>query len=308
MASLVVAQRDSIATPVVSADTGIVAAKDTSKPAKLFNPVVASVASLVFPGAGQIYTGHYVMSGLFILAEAGIGLYGYQQYVYTAGLKHNADSLADSAAKYRNWTRPVGDSTSINKKYEWQLKADSANMEKIQIQNVLYQSVAWMIGVYYFNVLDALGSSGIFKNDSHKNPATAMWLSAIPGLGLGQLYNGELSKAGFIFMTQCNLIFLAINEHLLMKLCENYEASVSPSNTDEYSLFNGAEYNRWDYVRSTAFKNRNMYIWYSLGFWLYGIFDAAVDAHLHDAKIKMKLEPDLVPENREIGLRASIDF
>lgn len=302
------AQQDSIAKPKVSNDSGIVVAKDTAKPVKLFNPVVASVASIVFPGAGQIYTGHYVMSGLFILAEAGIGLYGYQQYVYTAGLKHIADSLGALYASHKNWKRPGGDTTMIDSAFYFKLEADSAKMEKQHIQNNLYQSAAWMLGVYYFNVLDALGSSGIFKNDSHKDATTAIWLSAIPGLGLGQIYNGELSKAGFIFMTQCNLAMLAINEHLLMKLCEDYEASISPSNADQYSLFTGAQHDRWDYVRTTAFKNRNMYIWYSLGFWLYGIFDAAVDAHLHDAKIKMKLEPDLVPETREIGLRASIDF
>lgn len=273
-----------------------------------FNPGVALSASLVIPGAGQIYTRHYVKAGLFLVAEAGIGLFGYSRYVMTSWLKHNADSLADSAAKYRNWTRPVGDSTTINKKYESQLKADSADMERKELQNVVFQSVAWMLGVYYYNVLDALGGTGLFKNDSKKSPATAMWLSAIPGLGLGQLYNGELSKAGLIFMVQCNLAYLAINEHLIMRDCEIYESNVDPNNKDRYSLFVGPQQDRWEYRRTTAFRNRNMYLWYSLAFWLYGIFDAAVDAHLHDAGVKMKLEPDLSPQNKEIGLRASVDF
>jgi hypothetical protein len=33
-----------------------------------------------------------------------------------------------------------------------------------------------------------------------------------------------------------------------------------------------------------------------------------VDAHLHDAPLKMKLEPDLAPQSKEIGLKATFSF
>jgi len=58
--------------------------------------------------------------------------------------------------------------------------------------------------------------------------------------------------------------------------------------------------------RGEAFRNRNMWMWYSVAFYLYGIFDAWVDANLHDARVKMKLEPDLNPQTKEIGLHASM--
>ena len=48
----------------------------------------------------------------------------------------------------------------------------------------------------------------------------------------------------------------------------------------------------WTSKYNDAFHNRNTYLWYSLGCWLYGIVDAVVDAHLHDASTKMKLEPE----------------
>jgi hypothetical protein len=51
-----------------------------------------------------------------------------------------------------------------------------------------------------------------------------------------------------------------------------------------------------------------MYLWYSILFYFYGILDAVVDAHLHDAGAKMKLEPDLVPQNKQVGLTLTVPF
>jgi hypothetical protein len=90
--------------------------------------------------------------------------------------------------------------------------------------------------------------------------------------------------------------------------CENAEASVDPKNKPEYSLFYGPQRDRWEYRRTNAFRNRNMFLWYSLAFYFYGILDAVVDAHLHDAPLKMKLEPDLAPQSKEIGLKATFSF
>jgi hypothetical protein len=41
---------------------------------------------------------------------------------------------------------------------------------------------------------------------------------------------------------------------------------------------------------------------------MYGIFDAVVDAHLHDSGMKMKLEPDLVPDRKQVGLNLNVEF
>lgn len=295
-------------------DSIAVVKKDSVKTVKSFNPAIALSASLVFPGGGQIYTRHYIKAGLYLAAEIGVGLFGYQRYIYASTLKKNADSitaiwktLKDSVAITRSsLDSTIFDTADVG--FQYKLKADSARFEENETRKVLFQSLAWMVGIYYYNVLDALQSAGVLKDSSKKDPTVAGWLSAIPGLGLGQIYNGELSKAGMILMTQLNLAYVTLNYHLSMVDCENAESAVDPKNKPEYSLFYGPQRDRWEYRRTNAFRNRNMFLWYSLAFYFYGILDAVVDAHLHDAPLKMKLEPDLAPQSKEIGLKATFSF
>jgi TM2 domain-containing membrane protein YozV len=295
-------------------DSLTVVKKDSVKTVKSYSPGLALAASLVIPGAGQVYTGHYIKAGLFFVSEIGVGLFGYQRYLYTVALKKNADSISalwnsvkDSIAVKRSVLDTTKyDTTDVG--FFYKLQSDSAHFEETDTRNVLYQSLAWMAGIYYYNILDALQSAGVLRDSSKKNPAVAGWLSAIPGLGLGQIYNGELSKAGMILMTQLNLAYVAFNYHMSMVACEKAEASVDPNNKPEYSLFYGPQRDRWEYRRTTSFRNRNMFLWYSLAFYFYGILDAVVDAHLHDAPLKMKLEPDLAPQSKEIGLKATFSF
>lgn len=299
---------------VQKSDSLTVVKKDSVKTVKSYNPAIALTASVLLPGAGQVYTGHYIKAGLFFVSEIGVGLFGYQRYIYASALKKNTDSitaiwktLKDSVAITRSPSDSTkNDTTDVG--FFWKLKADSARFEENDTRNVLLQSFAWMVGIYYYNVLDALQCAGVLKDSSKKDPAVAGWLSAIPGLGLGQIYNGELSKAGMILMTQLNLAYVAFNYHMSMIECEHAEASVDPNNKPEYSLFYGPQRDRWEYRRTNAFRNRNMFLWYSLAFYFYGILDAVVDAHLHDAPLKMKLEPDLTPQSKEIGLKATFAF
>ena len=256
-----------------------------------------------------MYTRHYVKAGLFMVAEGGVGLFGYQRYIWEKGLEHNADSVRDLAA--RNAGRYVIDTVKADTSYPgiaFQLEADRDRFDAKASRYVVYQSISWMAGIYYYSVLDALHASGLFKNDSKKSPGTAGWLSAIPAPGLGQFYNGETGKAGMIFMTQFNLGYLAYNYQMLMRDCEKYELSIAPG-TAQYSVYaaNGVN-NDWENRRKEAFRNRNMYLWYSLMFYFYGVLDAVVDAHLHDAGLKMKLEPDLVPQNKQVGMTMTVPF
>jgi hypothetical protein len=191
---------------------------------------------------------------------------------------------------------------------EFQLEADRDRFDALETRYVIYQSVSWMAGIYYYNILDALHATGVFKDDSKKNPGLAGWLSAVPALGLGQFYNGEVSKAGMIFMTQFNLGYLAYNYHRLMRRCEEYELQALGDSLT-YANYTAKGYgNDWESRRKNAFRNRNMYLWYSILFYFYGILDAVVDAHLHDAGAKMKLEPDLVPQNKQVGLTLTVPF
>jgi hypothetical protein len=136
------------------------------------------------------------------------------------------------------------------------------------------------------------------------------WLSAIPGLALGQIYNGSLDKAGLIFMTQCNLAYMIYNYITLMRVCENnlILLMIRPIKESKAPRAQATLKDSWNAKHNDAFRNRNMYLWYSLGLYLYGIFDAVVDAHLHDSGTKMKLEPDLMPDRKQVGLNLNVEF
>jgi TM2 domain-containing membrane protein YozV len=293
-------------------ESGVTEAKDSLKavkPTPLYSPAIALTSSIIVPGAGQVYTRHYLKAGLFLIAEAGVGLFGYQRFIWKKEVERNADSVAGLSARFGSG--PVVDTVMKDTSYPgvtFRLEADRDRYDATATRYAIYQSISWMAGIYYYNILDAVNATGIFKNDSKKNPAMAGWLSAVPGLGLGQFYNGEISKAGMILMTQFNLGFLAYNYNRLMNECARYEVSFV-NGTPEYSLFNSMTFhNDWESRRNEAFRNRNMYLWYSLIFYFYGVLDAVVDAHLHDAGVKMRLEPDLVPQSKQVGMTLTVPF
>jgi hypothetical protein len=163
-----------------------------------------------------------------------------------------------------------------------------------------------MIGGYVFNVLDAINNTDIFNNSEYKSPLIAGWLSAIPGLGLGQMYNGSLSKAGMVMMAQISLGVVAYDYHRLMKVAEKNYSNLNE--TVDKTVLKDKYLNEWASKRSSAFQKRNTYLWYSIFFYLYGILDAVVDAHLHDYPEKMKISPDLVPENGGAQLNLNVKF
>jgi hypothetical protein len=112
-------------------------------------------------------------------------------------------------------------------------------------------------------------------------------------------------------MTQFNLGFLAFNSQQLMHQCEIYEVAAGKDGPHSplYLTYAAKGLNNdWENRRKNAFRNRNMYLWYSLMFYFYGVLDAVVDAHLHDAGAKMKLEPDLVPQNKQVGMTMTMPF
>jgi len=306
-------EEDSIKTHTDSSAITVVQ-PDSSRVLKhLFDPKVAAISSLI-PGGGQVYTKHYIKAGIFVAAEIGVGLLGYQRYIWQKDLRHAADSVSGLAKQYADSVQHDSaqgkaiDTLYRNQGIDYQLEADRDRYDEKAAFNVVEQCVAWAIGIYYYNIMDAIHATEFFKDDNKRNPMRAGLLSAIPGLGLGQIYNGELSKAGMILMTQLNMGLIAFNYQRIMTDCENYEAAIYV-NTPKGNEFTAKGYSDdWESRRQDAFKNRNMWIWYSLGFYFYSIFDAIVDAHLHDANVKMKLEPDLVPQSKLIGLSLTMPF
>jgi len=177
---------------------------------------------------------------------------------------------------------------------------------ELESRYMAYNSLSWMVGGYVFNVLDAINGTGFFNNSVYKSPLIAGWLSAIPGLGLGQMYNGSLSKAGMVMMAQISLGVVAYDYHRLMKVAEKNYSNLNVS--VDKTVLKDKYLNEWESKRSSAFQKRNTYLWYSIFFYLYGILDAVVDAHLHDYPEKMKISPDLVPANGGAQLNLNVKF
>ena len=98
------------------------------------------------------------------------------------------------------------------------------------------------------------------------------------------------------------------NYNTLMHICEDNLRKINSPTTRESKDQAAKELkDNWDSKRNEAFRNRNMWAWYSIGFYFYSIFDAIVDAHLHDAGKKMRLEPDLLP-GKGVGLHYKLTF
>jgi hypothetical protein len=287
------------------------------------SPMKAAAISALIPGGGQIYTGNYIKSGAFLASEFVIGLVGYSRYWDRTNLQKNSSIMLDSlmhnptvVLKTRTDTvknasktadsifiDTLFSSTQYRMSYEYDRFLEKSN------SFFVYQCIAWMSGLYYWNILDAIKNTRYFMNDDHKNPSTAFWLSAIPGLGLGQLYNGELSKAGMVFMIQMNLAYMIYNNNKLMHMCEdNLRKINNPASKESWAAEVTQLKSDWDSRRDDAFRNRNRWAWYSIAFYFYSMFDAIVDAHLHDAKKKMKLEPDLLTGEKGIGLHCTMTF
>ncbi len=285
------------------------------------NPVTAAALSALIPGGGQIYTGNYIKSGMFIASEVIIGIVASNRWELKKSFQENSKMMYDSMMLFkdsitltektvRNKTNTLDSSYIDTTFHSWQYQMNYEYNNFLERDNkyFLYQSFAWMGGLYYWNILDALKNTKYFMDDNPKKPSTAGWLSAIPGLGLGQLYNGELSKAGMVFTVQMNMAFMIYNYNKLVTMCENALSNkrfkVSVQNNDPTAVeLKGS----WESKRNDAFRNRNMWAWYSFAFYFYGIFDAIVDAHLHDAPKKMRLEPDLLP-GKGVGLHCTLKF
>ena len=256
---------------------------------KRFNPAISCIASTLLPGAGQVYTGHYVKALFFPALEA--------TFLSMAWFWHeNASYFDNNTRVYRAWQ--AWDSTPSEKADHSEL-ALLSRFQSIDSRFSQYSFIGWAIGAHLFNVLNALQASNVFTDDRERNPRTAGLLAAIPGLGLGQFYNGSYSKAGMVIMGQTSLGLMAYNSHRLMNIAGKNYARLNDPNADSITIRLRNTYSDdWYSSRQRSFTSRNMYLWYS-------IFDSVVDAYLHDYPQKMKIAPDLVVGPESISITIS---
>lgn len=266
---------------------------------KTWDPARCALYSAIVPGAGQFYTGHLIKGSAFVTLEVSTALVA--RFWYTSA----QEMLSKSSLSLALAPRAIDNNTSL-------LLQEGAIMYRYDSRRSrynMYNSLSWMIGGYVYNILDALNSSRHFKSDIELSAKKAAWLAAIPGCGLGQIYNGEISKAGVIMMTQASLAVIAVNEHRLMRRAEEHLLRIETMHDSAQAAIISAKYKKdWESRQNNAFKNRNTYLWYSIFFYFYGILDAVVDAHLHDYDRKMRAYPDLVPEKGLIGIKVDSDF
>jgi hypothetical protein len=274
-------------------------------------PLVAGGLSLLLPGAGQWYDGNKVRAGIFL---AGVGVsaaitinrgttakifekntndWKYARDIYKA----RSDTASDSAI-YAMW-RPEYERAYFD--------AEKAEYEAIVRHYSFRQSLYWTAGFYVWNVMDAIQRTNALGDNNPRSPVRAALLSAIPGLAIGQLYNGSISKAGFIWMTQGMLALCAYDYHLAMVSAQNNTLALADKNSWQYA-HNTTYGSDWQGNVDEMFRRRNMYLWYSVFFYMYSVFDAVVDAHLHDYNQRIRFSPTvslLNSNDTRIGMVAS---
>lgn len=303
--------------PFIEMPEVIAEADDSLIRPEIRNPFIAVGLSAAVPGAGQWYCEERFRGATFFLAE-GIALatsigrsIEYREfYVEQVELDKNlVDSLESDFANFLRSDTLEPDSS------ERTVRLQGLNFARLNLaldeydrqlnKYMLQHSISWAVGIYYFNLMDALRASNYFWDNEPRNPAVAGWLSAIPGLGLGHIYNGAYSKAGMITMTQFSLGLMAFNYQRLMNLATEERAKFAKGRVFE----NLGQYeSQWGSKYDEALRRRNMYLWYSFFFYFYGIFDAIVDAQLHDYHKKIRLNPRFDPESEAVGGEVSFEF
>jgi hypothetical protein len=294
-----------------TSDTDTIAAPP---PLRLYDPELIAGESFVIPGLGQAVTQHYVKAVFFLGAESVLG-----SMAWFWGQSAAADEA--NAAYYQNFAHQESMSASASGDTEGVAQDSANNVElgRLQHYNAIvarfsgYNYLTWAIGAHIFNVFDAIDASNHFRDNLPRDPTTAFLLALIPGCGLGQIYNGEWSKAGLTIMGQWGLGMMAFNNNRLMVIAQDdyirlntpfanpVAEGIRSQVAQQYS-------NDWSGERYTAFANRNAFIWYSLFFYGYSLFDATVDAYLHDYNDKMKIKPDLAVAPKAVQFSLTTDF
>lgn len=271
-----------------------------------FNPWTAAGLSALLPGGGQLYCSQPLRGGLFLTAEITMGLVAANRLAAYGIEDDEVNRLNAATDRYRSQLR-AAQTDSIRNEIamvynEYRMATKLARHDRRGAKCSFYHAVGWLSGSYLWNILNALQCSNAFHDDGPRVPARAAWLSAIPALGLGQIYNGSLSKAGMIWTVQTMLIYQSYNYHRLTRNALN-----GLREAEAVDLFSGYE-SQWLGRYDEALRKRNMYLWYAIFFYFYGVFDAAVDAHLHDYRRKLRLEPVVDHQAEAVGMNLRIDF
>lgn len=277
----------------------------------LYNPAVTGALSLV-PGGGQIYTKSFTKGGLFLGTELLLGGIAYDRWqkfhdaydpIYEA--QEELRLFTDSIVGIDSLTR--GDTVTYLKKWDFVNKREFA-VEERRIE--YYNYATWFGGVYLWNLIDGVGSSNLFKGTENPTPRRAALLSAIPFTGAGQFYNGSFFKGAMVSVVEIGCMLSAINFQRLQNSAEDYGDMLGQELPDsgnyDQDLVNELKY--WEDQFKSLQKRKTRFMWYGVFFYLYGIADAAVDAHLHSFERNFDISGNVDLVNDEFTLSFSGEF
>jgi len=294
-------------------DTASTRSESVSPAPRTINYTGVALSAFI-PGSGQAYQSRYVMGGLFFAAEAAAAGFA----VYWSG---EADARRSDAQRFRDFSDTfnglgwsVGNDaimrdTLLYRSGWYAVRAEEADFEAMAARHTLYNALVWAAGLHLYNALDALEAGGLTSRGLEKNPTTAGLLSAVPFLGLGQIYNERPSKAGMIAMAQIGLALTAYNQHRLMSIAAGNYNQMRDSTSAQYD-YRAEHLSYWKSRYDKSFSNRNTYLWLSLAAYLYSIFDAVVDAYLSDFYAKIDLGTDLsvAPSGGGVSISVTVGF
>jgi hypothetical protein len=294
-------------------------------------PVPAVLSSAAVPGAGQLRRGAYLKAAGFFIGEVSFGLVAHNRWTAIdyydtrlTAIERTLDTLQRQRDIYRamqavheqmyvpglyagraSHTMPYDSFVhSADAQYRAMLQSrELALYRKKQSRYEFYNWVCVTATWHLYNVCDALAGTSWHDDHGARDPLVAGSLSAVPFLGLGQVYNGSFSKAGLVCAVTTSLSFMALNYHRLMQY-----AAQKARYYDTHPEIEGAREMEmtWRDMHNDAFNLRNVYLWYDLVFYLYGIFDAVVDAHLHDMPVQMKFSP--MQDRAGIAVQAELTY
>ncbi len=277
-------------------------------PIVTYNPAITTSLSII-PGGGLFYSRHFAKGGLFLSTEVLLGTGAVARHrSYRDAFKpfQNASRSYDSL--YREFSNALPDNQDTVALMSARNNRDllEFEIEKKRIDWLNWST--WFTGVYLWNIGSALDASNQFSGVEFPEPKRAAALAAIPFSGAGQMYNGEISKGAMFASIQIGCLISAINFQRLMNDAEQYEDNLEALPDSLYHKIPDGERSDWQTKFESAQTSRTMFMWYGLFFYLFGIADATVDAHLNGFEEHFDISGAVDPVDGRISLTLSGEF
>ncbi len=246
----------------------------------LYNPALTTSLSII-PGGGLFYTKRYAKGTVFLGMEA---LMGSQAVMRHRWYRESYKPYNIASDYYDSLFADLGTiEGTIKDSINVMSARNSRDLREYEIEKARIDWLNWSTwfgGIFIWNLGSALDASNQFTGEPFPEPKRAGGLSAIPFTGAGQFYNGEISKGAMFATVQIGCMISAINFSRLMKDAEEYKENLLALPDSIYVQLPSNEKDEWNGKYEAAQRSRTMFMWYGVFFYMFGIADAAVDAHL----------------------------